>query len=294
MNFSKLIYLVVLISLLFAACAKPIADFTYSGNTNHAPIKIDFQNKSSKAETYDWSFGDGATSSDPSPSHEYKESGKYTVTLVAKKGEKSRSIKKQVQIEAPENCLIEIQTDYGNMIAVLYDATPGHRDNFIKLVEEEFYDGIIFHRVINGFMIQGGDPKSKNAKPNAQLGSGGPGYQIPAEFVDSLVHVKGALAAARTNNPKKESSGSQFYIVQGKPLSDRELNMMEARQDARYTKEQREAYQTLGGTPQLDREYTVFGRVIQGLDVIDKIAAVRTGNADRPVKDVTMKIRAIR
>ena len=180
------------------------------------------------------------------------------------------------------------------MIAILYDATPGHRDNFIKLVEEEFYDGIIFHRIINGFMIQGGDPNSKNAKPNAQLGSGGPGYQIPAEFVDSLIHVKGALAAARTNNPKKESSGSQFYIVQGKPLSDGELNMMEARQDARYTKEQREAYRTLGGTPQLDREYTVFGRVIKGLEVIDKIAAVRTGNRDRPVKDVKMKIRAIR
>ena len=294
MNFSKLIYLGILISLLFAACAKPIADFTYTGNTNHAPIKIDFQNKSSEAEAYDWNFGDGATSSDPSPSHEYKESGNYTVTLIAKKGKKTKTIEKQIQVEAPEHCLVEIETDYGNMIAILYDATPGHRDNFIKLVEEEFYDGIIFHRIINGFMIQGGDPNSKNAKPNAQLGSGGPGYQIPAEFVDSLIHVKGALAAARTNNPKKESSGSQFYIVQGKPLSDGELNMMEARQDARYTKEQREAYRTLGGTPQLDREYTVFGRVIKGLEVIDKIAAVRTGNRDRPVKDVKMKIRAIR
>jgi len=294
MNCRKSIYLGILISLLLSACAKPIADFTYSGNPDHAPIKIDFENKSSQAETYDWNFGDGATSSDPSPSHEYKESGNYTVTLIAKKGKKTKSIEKQIQVEAPEDCLVEIETDYGNMIAILYDATPGHRDNFIKLVEEEFYDGILFHRVISGFMIQGGDPKSKNCTANTQLGSGGPGYRIPAEFVDSLVHVKGALAAARTNNPKKESSGSQFYIVQGKPLSDGELNMMEARQDARYTKEQREKYRTQGGTPQLDRQYTVFGQVIKGLDVIDKIAAVRTGNGDRPVKDVKMKIRAIR
>jgi peptidyl-prolyl cis-trans isomerase B (cyclophilin B) len=179
----------------------------------------------------------------------------------------------------------------------LSDETPQHRDNFIKIAEEGFYDGLLFHRVINGFMIQGGDPDSRDAAPDQQLGTGGPGYQVPAEFVEDLVHVKGAIAAARTSdaiNPKKMSSGSQFYIVQGKPLSETELTMLENRKGIRYTPSQREAYLKDGGTPFLDREYTVFGQVISGLEVIDKICSVPTDQNDRPKEDVTFNVVVIK
>jgi len=185
-----------------------------------------------------------------------------------------------------------IETEYGNMTAVLYDETPGHRDNFIKLANEGFYDDLLFHRVIPGFMIQGGDPDSKGAAPGQRLGMGGPGYTIPAEFVDQHVHLKGALSAARTSdtmNPEKESSGSQFYVVQGRPVPAAQLDSpMFASKN--YTDEQKQAYQQIGGTPQLDRDYTVFGMVIEGLDVIDKIAAVQKDGNNRPVQDVKMKV----
>lgn len=202
-----------------------------------------------------------------------------------------------INIEAPAKCLIEIQTEFGNMIAELSDATPLHRDNMIKLAEEQFYDDLIFHRVIEGFMVQGGDPNSRGAKPGVSLGSGGPNYTVPAEFVDSLVHVKGALAAARMGdamNPKKNSSGSQFYIVQGTPQTKEALAANESRKGFHYTPDAIKDYLELGGTPFLDREYTVFGRVIQGLEVIDKIAAVKKAPGDRPIADVKMKIRVIK
>ena len=277
MSFQKFVLFSGVLLFLMSSCGKPIAQFSYSGDKNPAPTQIQFQNQSKKAESYEWNFGDGKGSLDESPSHEYKSSGTFTVELMAKKGNKTVTTQKQITIEAPENCLVEVETTYGNMIIELYDATPQHRDNFIKLVEDGFYDGLLFHRVIDGFMIQGGDPESKDAAADKMLGTGGPGYQVPAEFVDSLIHVKGALAAARTNNPEKKSSGSQFYIVQGKKYSDSELNLIEARKDIRYTKTQRELYKSLGGTAQLDREYTVFGRVIRGMEVIDKIATTRTG-----------------
>ena len=183
------------------------------------------------------------------------------------------------------------------MVAELFDATPKHRDNFLKLIEQGFYDGLLFHRVIDGFMIQGGDPDSKTAAAGAPLGSGGPGYQVPAEFVDSLVHIKGSLAAARTGdniNPQRMSSGSQFYIVQGRPIEKNVIEMFETRKGITYTPEQKEEYMELGGTPALDRDYTVFGRVISGLDVIDKIATVQKDARDRPLKDVKMYIKAVK
>ncbi len=189
--------------------------------------------------------------------------------------------------------IVEISTIYGKMKIRLYNETPKHRDNFIKLASEGFYDGLLFHRVINGFMIQGGDPKSKNATPDVMLGGGDVGYKIPAEINDKLIHKKGTLCAARDGNPEKASSGCQFYIVQGKKLTDQELDGLDNNRTVKYTPEQRTAYKTLGGTAFLDNNYTVYGEVIEGMDVIDKIAAVKTKPGDRPVEDVKMTVKVI-
>ena len=233
-----------------------------------------------------------------------------------------------------------LETTFGDIELVLYNETPKHRDNFIKLVKDGTYDGVLFHRVINNFMIQTGDPSSKNATADAMLGNGGPGYDIDAEFVyPKYFHKRGALAAAREGdetNPERKSSGSQFYIVTGRRYSEYQLNMMVERlQDqakakifqslageriaqiesmqavgdsvglinlqqqliqltesiynenpVKFTPAQIEAYSTIGGTPHLDGQYTVFGEVVKGMDVVDKIQNVTTGNYDRPVDDV--------
>lgn len=238
--------------------------------------------------------------------------------------------------------LVTIKTPYGDMVAILYDETPKHKANFIKLAKEHYFDSLLFHRVIQGFMIQGGDPNSKHAQPGQPLGSGGPGYTIDAEFVPTLFHKKGALSAARTDNPAKASSGSQFYIVQGtvipkeeldglrydqmqlitglrqlledpanKPLQDSLTQLYYSGNVAAYQKalfacapqvervtglkvmkdipeERIKAYTTVGGSPHLDDQYTVFGQVIKGFDVIDKIAAVQRDPGDRPVEDIRM------
>ena len=240
--------------------------------------------------------------------------------------------------------LITIKTNHGEMVAILYDETPKHKENFIKLVKEHYYDSLLFHRVIQGFMIQGGDPDSKKAGQDQRLGNGGPGYTIPAEFNPKLVHEKGALSAARLGdamNPEKASSGSQFYIVQGTKQNEAQLtvdrekfntalqqffqrpenqpyrdsinsfiqNQDEAgfnaylaqlkpvvetqlgiKVDKEISPEIVKVYTTEGGTPQLDGQYTVFGKVIKGLEVIDKIAAVGKDPNDRPLEDVWMEI----
>lgn len=185
---------------------------------------------------------------------------------------------------------VQITTDFGTMKVKLYNETPLHRDNFVKLVSEGFYDSLLFHRVIKGFMIQGGDPQSKNASAGQMLGAGDVGYRIPAEINDSLYHKKGVLAAARDNNPEKASSGCQFYIVQGKPMIENELQMAERRSGKPMSEAKRNDYKTIGGSGWLDGEYTVYGEVIEGLDVIDKIAAVPCGPSDRPVTDLRMKM----
>lgn len=190
--------------------------------------------------------------------------------------------------------MVIMSTDYGNIKIKLYNETPKHRDNFIKLVNEGFYNGTLFHRVIKSFMIQGGDPESKNAPAEKMLGSGSNGSTIPAEFDNKLIHKKGALAAARTENPTKASSDCQFYIVQGKVASIEELNGVESRSGIKYTEEQRKIYTTIGGTPFLDHSYTVYGEVIEGLDVIDKIAAVQTKPGDRPVTDVKITMKVVK
>jgi cyclophilin family peptidyl-prolyl cis-trans isomerase len=243
--------------------------------------------------------------------------------------------------EPKEGIMLLMETSKGDMKIKLYDETPQHRDNFVKLAEQGFYDSLLFHRVINEFMIQGGDPESKGAEPAKMLGNGGPGYQIPAEInYPTLIHKKGALAAARTGdnvNPERKSSGSQFYIVQGKTYNDEGFKSIEKRyedmkrqqlfyktleeykdtlqaiqqagdqktfMDMRVLieeevekklasepkqtipEEEKEVYRTVGGVPHLDDNYTVFGEVVEGLEVIDAIAGVETGQADRPREDV--------
>ncbi|NUM51991.1 MAG: peptidylprolyl isomerase [Flavobacteriales bacterium] len=197
----------------------------------------------------------------------------------------------------PEQKMVLIETSLGNITVKLYNETPLHRDNFLKLVEDTFYNGCIFHRIINQFMIQGGDPDSKSPKPNQVLGNGGPGYTIAAEIVPKLFHKKGVLAAARLGdnvNPDKESSGSQFYIVQGKKFSSADLDMLETRMGTKFSTEQRDAYTNTGGTPHLDGNYTVFGEVVEGLEVVDKIAQVQTHPANnRPLQDIKMNMKII-
>lgn len=243
---------------------------------------------------------------------------------------------------------IRIKTTEGDIVVRLYDETPKHRDNFIKLVKEEFFNGTLFHRVIKDFMIQGGDPDSKNAPQGKRLGTGGPGYTIPAEFVyPKYFHKRGALSAARLAdqvNPERESSGSQFYIVWGKVYKPQELKQMERQMEMqqeqaifnqlaqvhredilnfrrnrdraglqqlqdqlveetqkkskeigvpKFTDEQVKAYTTVGGTPFLDNQYTVFGEVEDGFDVVEKIQNAETLRDDRPKNDVSMAMEII-
>jgi cyclophilin family peptidyl-prolyl cis-trans isomerase len=192
---------------------------------------------------------------------------------------------------------IMITTDYGNMVLKLYNKTPLHRDNFIKLVKEHFYDSLLFHRVIKDFMIQGGDPESKHAKPGELLGEGSLKYTIPAEFDTSLFHKKGALAAAREadeHNPQKRSSSTQFYIVEGKTYTNDQMDRMEEKLHIKIPENHREIYRTVGGDPFLDMNYTVFGEVISGFDVIDKIAHMATDDNNRPLQNIRMKITLLR
>jgi peptidyl-prolyl cis-trans isomerase B (cyclophilin B) len=186
--------------------------------------------------------------------------------------------------------IVVFNTSVGDFKIKLYDETPLHKQNFVKLVHQGYYNGILFHRVIQGFMIQTGDPNSRTAAPGQSLGEGGPGYTVPAEFIPAYFHKKGAVAAARQGdqvNPKKNSSGSQFYIVHGQPLNNTQLeSLVASNRHLPFTEEQRASYTTAGGTPHLDANYTVFGEVTEGLDTIDKIAATSTDQRNRPVTDI--------
>lgn len=195
----------------------------------------------------------------------------------------------------PTHRYFKITTEKGECIVMLYNTTPLHRDNMIKLVKKGFYQGTLFHRVIKSFMIQGGDPDSKNAASGKELGNGDVGYTIPAEFRDSLFHKKGVLAAARDDNPKMASSGCQFYIVQGKVFTDPQLDSLEnKRLHYKIPQWQREIYKTIGGTPHLDRKYTAYGEVVKGLPLIDEIAAVPTDSNNRPLADIKMTVKMLK
>ena len=203
---------------------------------------------------------------------------------------------------------VRIETSFGDMVVELSDSTPAHRDNFIELASNGFYDSLLFHRVIKGFMVQGGDPNSRGADLSQRLGMGGPGYTVPAEIRKDHLHFKGALSAARQGdqaNPERASSGSQFYLVHGRTFNEVELANIAARADRaneqfnqnekfEYSEETIKRYMEEGGAPFLDNQYTVFGQVISGLDLIDSIAAVKTGAGDRPMEDVIMTMEVIR
>jgi len=193
----------------------------------------------------------------------------------------------------PKNQYVRIKTSYGQCIIRLYNETPQHRDNFIKIAKAGKLNGTLFHRVIQDFMIQGGDPDSKNAKPGVELGNGDLGYTVPAEFRDSLFHKRGVLAAARDDNPKKASSASQFYIVEGKRLTDAEIDKQDARSGHKTPEWQREYYRTVGGVPHLDANYTVYGEVVSGIDMVDLIAAVKKDANDRPLVDIPMTVEVL-
>jgi peptidyl-prolyl cis-trans isomerase B (cyclophilin B) len=185
---------------------------------------------------------------------------------------------------------VKMKTTLGDITLMLYDDTPIHKDNFIDLVNKKFYEGVLFHRVIPQFMVQAGDPASKTAKPGDRLGASDPKATIPAEFKQNHWHKKGALAAARMGdqvNPTRASSQYQFYIVTGRPWSVAELSRME--QDGthpKFTEEQKKVYTSAGGYPPLDYQYTVFGEVTEGMDVVEKISKVQRAQGDRPIEDV--------
>ncbi len=190
--------------------------------------------------------------------------------------------------------VVSVTTDYGPMTLVLYDQTPKHKANFIRLVDQRFYDGLLFHRIIESFMVQGGDPESRTPVAGTALGNGDVGYTVPAEFVPSLFHKKGVLAAARDNNPAKASSGCQFYIVQGRVWDDaglqKQIERIKGANGHVPTPEQQQVYKTVGGTPHLDGNYTVFGQVIDGLSVVDSIAKQPRDERNRPTIDIYMRM----
>lgn len=188
--------------------------------------------------------------------------------------------------------IVQIDTKLGTMKFKLYDSTPKHRDNFIKLANEGFYNDLLFHRIIPGFMAQGGDPDSKGAAMDKRLGGGGPGYRVDAEI--GAPHFKGTLAAARDGNPQKASSGSQFYVVQGRPVSDAQITQSENRWKIKYSDAQVQKYKELGGTIGLDMDYTVFGEIIEGMEVVDKLCSVLTAPGDRPLEDIKMTVKVIK
>lgn len=197
---------------------------------------------------------------------------------------------------------VKMETTLGNIVVRLYDATPIHRDNFVKLVREGYYDGTLFHRVIKNFMIQGGDPKSRGASADKPLGGGSPDYTLEPEFRTGLYHKRGALAAAREGdktNPGRRSSGSQFYIVWGRTFSPRQMEYLSDKMKAErpetggWTEEQQNIYATVGGSPHLDGQYTVFGEVEEGLDVVEKIQSVPTGPGDRPLENIEVRMTVI-
>ncbi len=287
MNFSVVKLLTLVFSMVcFAACAQPDADQPVADTSDEVPLA-------------------DATIADVAVADESSSPGEAVADAIQEKVSSRPESPMPLGSSDVLNNRYSIHSPMGTMVVRLYDETPLHRDNFMKLVEEDILEQTLFHRVINGFMIQGGDPYSKNDDP-LDDGQGGPGYNIPAEIDRRLYHKRGALAAARQPdqvNPEKESSGSQFYIIHGRTWTDEELTQIEngmRQTDPGFTfsAEQRAVYITEGGYPPLDGGYTVFGELVAGFDVLDKIASVQTTGTygrppDRPLTDILMSVARI-
>jgi cyclophilin family peptidyl-prolyl cis-trans isomerase len=259
----RLFYLNILLLLVLSACKKdrPEGTLNYSFTGNEREVK--FTGSGTNVSTWNWDFGDGKQGSGQEITHMYDSSGEFTVTLTVGNEAGTKTYTNQVRVV---DHIIEIKTSFGDMYMWLYDQTPKHKANYLKLAKESFFDSTTFHRIVQSFVIQGGDPNSKDTDPSND-GSGGPGYTVPAEFNSTLKHVYGAVGAARlpnSVNPNKESNGSQFYIV---------VNP--------------------AGTSFLNNEYTVFGFIMQGIDVATKISTQPKDSNDRPTTDIRMDVNIL-
>jgi cyclophilin family peptidyl-prolyl cis-trans isomerase len=270
---TSILYTPIFLLLIMSACkgddesgtpdkkkSPPEASFSFErGNAYEITFYNTAEGESDPAE---WDFGNGVTAEGDTVTYNFESEGTYTVSMMLKNKDGSDKAEKEVEV-FEMSTIIEISTDFGDMLIYLYKATPLHRENFLKLTSEGFYNGTTFHRIISNFMIQGGDPNSKDGDPSTD-GTGGPGYTIPAEILEEFKHVHGALGAARQGNqvnPEKASSGSQFYIVDN-----------------------------ADGTPHLDGEYTVFGIAFSGLGVVNTIANQPKDANNRPVDNITMEV----
>ncbi len=269
---------------LLSACTKPISQFRTVSTDLTAPATIDFENLSTGAESYIWKIDSKIVSDSVGLNHIFLSSGRHTIELISTKGSKKSISKQDIFIEAPSECLVYMLTNLGPLLLSLSDKTPIHRDNFLDLVASSYYDGIKFHRVINGFMVQAGDPKTNSASQKIPYKK-----EIKEEINTGLLHYKGALAAARMPdniNPERASSGTQFYIVEGQTQTPESIEQHGYSKLFDYTEDQKLRYIQEGGTPQLDGDYTVFGHLIDGYDTLEAISNTATDNRDNPIDPV--------
>lgn len=285
------IFWLLLACLTLWQCSTPIAAFQHN---NTAPLRVPstvyFENVSKNASGYTWLVNGVEVSNNENLNHEFLESGRQVIELIAEEGNKTVRKQTELIIQPPRSCIVLLETTAGNLVLELLEETTGHLQNFTDLVDAGFYDGLIFHRVIEDFMIQGGD--------NASRG-GGKRHKDPAvvphEILVSYPHYRGALAAARMPddmNPTKASSGSQFYIVDGRKLTADMMKKAQSKKLFNYTEEQVSRYTEVGGAPQLDGEYTVFGYLVSGFEVLDRIAESTTDSYDKPLQDIKI-IKAV-
>lgn len=270
-----LIYFVC--AAVLVSCSRPVAHFTIS-ESRQVPVELNFSNSSEKALGYSWYIDGELVSEEEDMKHLFLHSGRYTIRLEATDGKITSDVSKELVLGPPDDCIVWMETSMGNMAFKLLEGTPIHRKNFLSKIESGYYKNKLFHRVIDGFMIQGGrSPEGAETKT------------IQAEIQSRNVHTRGALAAARmpdAMNPEKASSNVEFYIVQGRKIDEEGLLNMASEKLLDYTDEQISTYLHRGGTPQLDMEYTVFGYLIYGDEVIDRIASSKTDVNDKPIEDI--------
>ena len=265
--------------MLWSSCAGPVAGFAVNEQPAFMQI-VHFSNESDNADSFRWYVNDSLASKNADMETRFLSSGRHNIKLVAESEGKENSISKDVFVSQAERCHFVIRTTLGDLVVALYEETPLHLKNFVELVESGFYKDIDFHRIIQGFMVQAGETNNPRYLTR---------NEIPAEINKQLIHVKGALAAARMPdemNPEKMSSATQFYIVQGRELNRDVILNYGSEKLIDYTDDQISSYLEFGGTPQLDGEYTVFGYLVSGFDVLDKIAGVSTDANDRPIEKV--------